>query len=50
MKIKFTKKALAVILSCVLVGTIGNNKGNFRVAIPEKTKVEKHLTFKRVKE
>lgn len=49
MKIKFTKKALAVILSCVLVGTIGNNKCNFRVAIPEKTNVEKHLTFKRVK-
>lgn len=45
MKIKFTKKALAVILSCVLVGTIGNNKGNFRVAIPEKNKCRKTFNF-----
>ena len=47
MKIKITKKALAVILSCVLVGTIGNAKINYKM-IPEKTRVEKHLTFKRV--
>lgn len=48
MKIKFTKKALAIALSCVLIGTIGNARINYKM-IPEKTKVEKHLTFKRIK-
>lgn len=48
MKIKITKKALTVALSCVLIGTIGNARINYKM-IPEKVKVGKHLTFKRVK-
>lgn len=49
MKINFTKKALAIALSCVLIGTIGSVRCNFDKNLPEKTKVEKHLTFKKIK-
>lgn len=49
MKIRFTKKAFAIALSCILIGTIGNVRYNFDKALPKNTKIEKQMTIKKVK-